>query len=174
MVRLVGRGGSPLVGDAAHDVLQALKRLEAVRAADLLGVAGDRFGVVAALGCGNRDGEQHPRRALDRLGERLSKRELVVEGSAREVVARDQAARVGNPFVDEDHRRGMGTQQLVERLTGRRAISIRFRHRRECRLAAKLPRELTPDRVDLRPVSLHRAGRRDVVANERHAADTSV
>ena len=88
VVRLVRGRGPPLVGDAPHDVLQALERLEAVRAADLLGVAGDRLGVVAALRRGDRDGEQHARRALDRLGQRLRERELVVERPAREVVAR--------------------------------------------------------------------------------------
>ena len=44
VVGLVRRRGPPLVGDAPHDVLQPLQRLEAVRAADLLGVAGDRSG----------------------------------------------------------------------------------------------------------------------------------
>ena len=171
VVRLVRRRGAPLVGDAAHDVLQALERLEAVRAADLLGVAGDRLGVVAALRRGDRDGEQHARRALDRLGERLRERELVVERPAREVVARDEAARVGDPLVDQDHRRGVGAEQLVKRLPGRGAVGVRGRDHRERRLAAELPRELAPDRVDLRPVGLHRARRRDVVADERDAPD---
>ncbi len=49
VVRLVRGRGPPLVGDAAHDVLQALERLEAVRAADLLGVPGDAGSVSSPL-----------------------------------------------------------------------------------------------------------------------------
>ena len=83
VVGLVRGRGPPLVGDAPHDVLQPLERLEAVGAADLLGVAGDRVGVVAALRRRDRDGQQHARRALDRLGQRLRERELVVERARR-------------------------------------------------------------------------------------------
>ena len=157
VVGLVRGRGPPLVSDAPHDVLQALERLEPMCAADLLGVAGDGLGVVAALRRWDRYGEQHAWRAFDRLGQRLRERELVVERPAGEVVARDEAARVGDPFVDQDHRRGVGAEQVVERLPGRGAVRVRGRDLRERLLAAELPGELAPDRVDLRPVSLHRA-----------------
>ena len=99
--------------------------------------------VIAALRRGDRDGEQHARRALDRLGQRLRERELVIERPARKVVAADEAARVGDPLVDQDHRRGVGTEQLVQRLRragcGRRPRS-RPSRMPPCRRAARRAR----------------------------------
>ena len=101
------------------------------------------LGVVAALRRRDRDGEQHARRALDRLGQRLRERELVVERAAGEVVAGDEAARVGDPLVDQDHRRRVRRQQVVQRLA-RAACGRRPRSRPSrtppCRRAARRAR----------------------------------
>ena len=93
VVRLVGGRRPPLVGDAAHDVLQALERLEAVRAADLLGVAGDDLVASSPLSdAGIEMASSTPGVPFDGLGQRLREGELVVERAAREVVATDEAS----------------------------------------------------------------------------------
>ena len=155
VVRLVRRRRAPLVGNPAHHVLQALQRLQAVGAADLLGAAG-RDPVVAGFRGRDRDRQQHSGSARDGFGERLGERELVVEGAAREVVAAHQAAGVGHPFVDQDDGRCVPGEQCVQRLPGRRAVGVRLRDQEERLGTAELPGEFTPQRVDPRAVGLHR------------------
>ncbi len=90
VVGLVRRRRAPLVSHPTHDVLEPLQRFETVGAADLLGVPGHDLGVVPCLGGGDRDREQDACSALDGLGQRLREGELVVERTAREVVAADK------------------------------------------------------------------------------------
>jgi len=63
---------------------------------------------------------------------------------------------VSNVFLSYSRR----DSEFVQRLAGGRACSIRFSDDREGILPTELPRQLAPDGVDLRPIGLHRAGRR--------------
>lgn len=80
-----------MFGDATHDVLQSFQRFEAVRAADFFGITGDDLvRIVPGFRRGDGNDQQNTGSALCRLGEGLGEGELVVEGTAGQVVAADE------------------------------------------------------------------------------------
>ena len=171
VIRLVGLCRVPLVRHPADDSLKSPQRFEAVGTAHFLGTSRGVLVHRAGVRRRDRDREHDPARPLGCFGEGLGESELIVEGPTREVITPDEGPGVGNPLIDEDHGRGVRREQSVQRSSGMCALAVRFTDDLVCRRTPKLPREFSPDRVDVSPVVLVAAGGLQLVPDDGDPID---
>ena len=158
----------PLRRGAGHDVLELLQRGAAPRAAHFNLRGGDRY---QHHDVGHRGGG---------LGERLRERELGVEVPAGEAFsaavdgAVAQLAGVGDPFVDEHHRRAELLEQRRESRAGAGAGDVVGGHGVVALFAAELVSETTPQGVHHDVVADRlRCRWRDLLAHQHRSVDLS-
>ena len=165
---LVTRRWLPLRRRAGHDVLELLQRGAAPRAAHFNLRGGDRYQ------------HHHVGRRGGGLGEGLRERELGVEVPAGEAFcaavdgAVAQLAGVGDPFVDEHHRRAEPLEQRRESRAGAGASDVVGGHDVVALFAAELVGETTPQGVQHDVVADRlRCRWRDLLTHQHRPVDLS-